>query len=49
MLGLGLGFGLGLGLGLGLADPSLYWQQLAHAPDSSPDVVALHLAMLGVG
>ena len=29
--------------------PYLYWQQLAHAPDSLPDVVALHLAMLGVG
>ena len=29
--------------------PFLYRQQLAHAPDSLPDVVALHLAMLGVG
>ena len=26
--------------------PYLYWQQLAHAPDSLPDVVALHLPML---
>ena len=29
--------------------PFLYRQQLAHEPDSSPHVVALHLAMLGVG